>query len=66
MNLLYILPGIFLLIGLFALIEGLVYHINPHLKDQFAYKGLISEGIILITGALLGGWYIYYRLGGWI
>ena len=65
MNLVFILPGGFLFMGLFALIEGLIYHTKPHLKSQFAYKGLISEGIILILGALAFGWYSYYKLGGW-
>ena len=65
MNLIFILPGIFLFIGLFALIEGLFYHFNPKYIGKFAYTGLILEGILLILGALAFGWYIYYRLGGW-
>ncbi|MCK5613503.1 hypothetical protein KAR91_67155 [Candidatus Pacearchaeota archaeon] len=65
MNLVFIPLGIILLIGLFALIEGLIYYIRPHLRGQFAYKGLILEGILLILGALAFGWYIYYRLGRW-
>lgn len=65
MNLIFILPGIVLITGLFAVIEGLVYHCNPHLRGKFAYTGLISEGITLISGALAGGWWLYYKLEGW-
>ena len=65
MNVIFALPGITLIIGLFALFEGLVYHCNPKLIVKFAYKGLISEGIILILGSLAFGWWLYYKLAGW-
>ncbi len=65
MHLIFILPGIFLITGLFALIEGIIHHVNPNLKGQYAYKGLILEGTILIISGLAFGWYVYYVLGGW-
>ena len=65
MNVIFALPGIVLLIGLFALFEGLIYHCNTQLIAKYAYKGLVSEGIILILGSLaFGGWF-YYKLEGW-
>ena len=65
MNIIFALPGVVLIIGLFALIEGLFYHCNPKYITKFAYKGLISEGIILILGSLLFGGWVYYKLEGW-
>ena len=65
MNLIFILPGITLIIGLFALIEGFVHHSNPHLKGLYRRIGLLSEGIILILGSLAFSGGFYYKLGGW-
>ena len=40
MNIIFAIPGVVLLIGLFALIEGLFYHCNP-LASNFGRKALI-------------------------